>query len=357
MSESMLNGTVRVQNGHKSSDLEDSVLSLLSNSGALDQTDNGKTVLSKGYKKAAKLFINKMFDQSLHSIEPLIIKSVELYDHEEIDEGLYLNVWSLYFNLIDILINKGVKQLKREEHEDLEDNLVAANGIFTVIYNSDKIAPPKVLVLLLLIKLNNEQVDLKALRQQIDMYLVQGSSYFHGNPDFLELLEIYHVHLLAKMGEFEEAEYLIKTNPSLVNKQEILDKLAKEKIALEEAKTAKIEAQKKRQLAQLKKEQVAQQRLKEKKSVEKIQRNSSRNETTKEVQDVSLDILEQIKKRVFSLSSSSNKLIVVLSLLSFIFYLKRLNFFRLNENLRRRLGQVWMKVVSTAQMAFQVTYV
>jgi hypothetical protein len=360
------------------------VQSLLSQSSVTSAANDLATTLAKDYKKSAKLFINKKFDQCLETVTRLADESIALYDQNVVDSKLFVNIWSLYFNLLDIFVNKDVvKQLSSTDLEKLTREFLDPDYFFDKLFQSHDLVPPKLILLLLLIKLNNPQTDLAKLRSKTDLYLVNASSVF--NPlvneeeynDFKDLLEIYHVHLMAKLGEFEEAEYLIRSNPHLSQKQdELVARLIQTKTDLEEEAKQEKELQKKRQaqaaLVQQKKEQrLKEQRLlKEKKRREKAAEEEEEGALAlakKESQELQqrnrsstpeLTVLDILKERILKLKLHKRSALVLLfTVVSLLAFSKKYGLISVNRRVKEQLQRVWGGVLSTLKMAFQVTYV
>lgn len=372
---------------HQEPSLEDSIASLLSNSERSRLTDETKATTSN-YRKSAKLFINKKFQESFKIVhDHLISDSFALLNSAKIDEHLFINIWSLYFNLIDIFLNKSLTTLPKMDRDLLVDEF-QSEEIFTNFYKLDSLVHPKLILLLLLIKLNNEQTDLAKLRHQADMYLANISTEItHDNrgnskersDSFQELLEIYHIYLLPKLNEFEESEYLIKTNPLIENPDELVSKLKQTKIDMENKEKQRQELAKRRELeAQRRKEQQLreEEEIRRNKEIEraraeaialsernhnsKISKRSSlkKNDTDKGFSDSSIYLVLKdrlLNNNVIKTLTNSKVLILVFSLISLI-ALANSRKIVLNRKLREILGQFWDKLSNTLKMAFQVTY-
>lgn len=344
-------------------ELEESVQSLLSQSITLSNDNH----LQNEYKKSAKFFINKKFDKSYYSLIKILPESIHLYQSNSIEIKLFISIWSLYFNLIDIFVNKELNLLNNEEFDTITQIFYNPDYLFNELYKCQKISPPKLILLLLLIKLNNPKTDLIKLRSNIDLYLVNASSIF--NPDinldeyndFKELLEIYHIHLLSKLNEYEESEFLISSNPHLINeKDELIKKLRQEKINIENEKKAKIEAEKKKkqqeklikERKEAKLKELKEAKLKDAEKIEKI-------DTLMPVSNSKeLTILNIIKDKLLKLNSSKILSIsIILSIFSILSILKIFKILNKNRNINEKINQFWTKLSHTLKMAFKVTYV
>lgn len=370
------------ENRHEPS-LEDSIASLLStsdrNNGGVDETITTTTTTS--YKRSAKLFINKKFYESFKIVEGLVDDSFALLNSEKIDESLFNNIWSLYFNLIDIFLNKSTTSLPKHDRDELTTQF-QSDDLFQDFYKLDSLVHPKLIVLLVLIKLNNEATDLPKLRSQVDLYLVNISSEVNHTDQsderyesFQELLEIYHVYLLPKLNEFEESEFLIKTNPLINQPDELLTKLKQTKIDMENkakqqkelAKKRALEAQKRKEQQLREEEEIKRNKLVEKARAETIAANSAHHNskiTRNGGKDLSKDngyssILEILKQRIINynkhLTNSSVIIMLLFSLLSLLFFTKTHKLL-LNKKIRELLASFWNKVKFTFKMASQVTY-
>lgn len=343
--------------------LEDSISTILSTQ-EYTQPVLSKAKLHTAYRKAAKSFINRRFAESFAVLEEISENAVILYNNEQIKEALFLNVWSLYLNLLDILINKDAK-LPALEQQKVE-SLYFSDELFNKldgVYNS---VHPKLMVQLLLIKLNNSATDLARLRDRMDFYLVnnrvsdeQAAEF----TDFQELLEIYHVYLLAKMGEFKEAEMLIKSNPLIFKPQEMIHKLNESKKQIEEEKLQKAKLAKLKKQQELKAKQKAQELLnkrlhdakkleQEKKQKKLLDNNLSQTKDLKD-DDLVARFISVIKAKLAT--NKSIGLVFVISLISFCILLQK-NRWLLNAKVRRYIQQMWEKIFSTFKMAFSITY-
>lgn len=355
-------------NGHHGAqnNLEESVSSLLE-SESLMLPDENKTAKSL-YRKCAKLFINRKFVESVRNIQQLADVSVKLFDHSKIEEELFVNIWSLYFNLLDIILNKDEGSVPKETKDELEAVLLS-DELFDTLLGLNSIVSPKLVLLLTLIKMNNDKSDLAKLRQFVELYFVHASPTFHESETALEayydLLDVYHLHLLVKLGRAEESEYLIRSNPLIRDPELMVEKLLKARKEIEEEKKRKAELQKKKELAaQKRREQRANQLAKEKlhDEIERAKQQSIEKSHKRQVQKrpegkekvADLTVIDVIKRRLQALNNTS-ALVVVFSILSFIFFLQN-NRFLMNARVRQTLQAFWSKLAATAQMALRVTY-
>lgn len=346
---------------HALHSLEDSVASLMSQD--LHIADEQTTAVNL-YQKAAKMFINKKFKESYAQCDKLKDVVLALYSQGKLGESIVVNTWCLFFNVVDILTKDSSVSMP-ELHKTLLSDIW-----FDSLNAMDVLPNPKLVYLLTLIKLHASETDLVALRQQVDMYLLQASGEYHqGDKDFdsfMELVELYHVHLLSRMGESEESEFLIQSNPFITDKTGMIAKLKQVKQDLEDEKRRGIEAQrrKKELLAAKKKEkqishaQVQEDmfkevgRAKETSMAEKKKIRKSRGDVTHTSEfDIVMDI---IKKRL-SFLAQRNSIVMVFALLGFIGLIKTQSLF-MNANVRRWMRVVWDKFGATIQMALKVTY-
>lgn len=363
---------------HHSPSLEDSISSLLSSSERLHVNDE-TTITTNSYRRGAKLFINKKFYEAYKVVDSLVGDSVGLFNSGKIDESLFVNIWSLYFNLIDIFLNKAICSLPKHEKDQLSNNFFS-NEFFEGFYKLDYLVNPKLIVLLVLIKLNNESTDLAELRSQVDLYLVNISPELNQEISkerydaFQELLETYHIYLLPKLNEFEESEFLINTNPLINNPEELLSKLKQTKTDMEDKEKQKQELAKKRhQEAIRRKEQKLreEEEVRANKEMEKLRAETiatssanhnsklTKNSKKQAISNTSDNSIIQIfKSRLLSnkyLANSSSVLIVIFSLISILLFAKNHKII-LNRRIRQYLATFWTKLATTLKMAFQVTY-
>lgn len=362
----LMNGNALQEN------LEDSIASLLSSS-LIQEPKDDSVIINSNYKKAAKLFINKKFQQSFEIVQnQLIPQSVVFYNSGVINEDLFNNLWLLYFNLIDIFINKSFTLLSKFDKDQLLKSF-KSDEFFNGFYELNKLVHPKLIVLLVLIKLNNDDTDLIALRNQMDIYLVNISSELNHvqNQDrfdsFQELLEIYHVYLLPKLNEFEESEFLIKSNHLIVNQNEMLENLHKVEKEMKDKELQKQKlAAKRAQEAQRRKEQQLkeEQELKRVQNLEKVKNKiietnsiNHNSKIVKKSQGNDLSIYNILRDKLLERFNASNSSIIVLiiSLISIIAFTKNHKLL-LNNRIKQFLLRFWTKLSNTLKMAFQVTY-
>jgi hypothetical protein len=340
--------------------LEDSVASLMSQD--LHIVDE-HTTANNLYRKAAKLFINKKFQESYVQCDQLKDVVLSLRARAKVGDDVVINTWSLFFNVVDILTrDRGDPRIERQ---------LLSNDWFKQLYEMDTLVDPKLVYLLTLIKLHNDKSDLSQLRQQVDIYLLHGSSSFHEGDSsfnsFLDLLELYHINLLAKMGEFEESEFLIKSNPHIRDSESFVTKLRDFKKELEHEKRRRLEDQKKKEATAKKREkQLANERAKEKlfkeaerakqASLEEQEKKSKLMKKTKEIrqQEINRTVLDIIKKRL-SFLANRNTIAMVFSVIAVLAIIKN-NSLLLHPRVRRWARAVWDKLGTTIQMALKVTY-
>ncbi|KAH3687370.1 hypothetical protein WICPIJ_001647 [Wickerhamomyces pijperi] len=347
------------QDSHVS--LEDSISSILS----LSEKQRISPVLSKSrlnasYRKAAKSFINRRFEESFTILSEISENAIILYNNEQIKETLFVNVWSLYFNLIDMLINKN-EPLSITLDQQKVEALFFSDDLFEQLERLYVPVHPKLMVQLLLIKLNNTATDFQKLRDRIDYYLVNHRVTDDTTPefqDFQELLELYHVFLLGKLGEFKEAESLIRSNPLIFNPQEMIQKVQDNKKKLEEEKSQRLKLAKLKKQQDLKAKQKAQELLNKKlndaKKLEQQKKEASLS--TSQTKDLHDDLLGRFLTLIKAkLSNKSITLVLIISMISFLLILQK-NKWLLNTKVRRYIQQVWDKVFSTFKMAFSITY-
>ncbi|KAH3679140.1 hypothetical protein WICMUC_001151 [Wickerhamomyces mucosus] len=362
-----LNGTFH-HNGHVQG-LENSISSLLTDPD--ESLIPRKTQSQQIYRKSAKLFINKKFGESYNTISKLIHESIELLNDNEIDEQLFINGWSLYLNLIDILINKSGLQDQQQWNLSMINKVEIESKYFSIdlfleLAELHSVVNPKLIVQILLIKLNNKKTDLTVLRQQIDIYIVNNIGYFSDEnliefKDFQELLEIYYCHLLAKLGEFNEAERLIKSNSLIFEPEKLIKKLHQVKDQLKEEENQKKELIRKKHLQEKRAKEKAQKSLQKQieqaKKAEAINKQSQNQIITKETvqEDLVSRFINLIKDRLIKFTNQQNAAIALLTLISLILFLKN-NKYVITYRLRRYLIEIWGKFWSTLKMAFSVTY-
>ncbi|CCH46043.1 hypothetical protein BN7_5631 [Wickerhamomyces ciferrii] len=363
--------------------LEDSISSLLSQVSNDSLNFEYKSITSS-FKKSAKLFINKKFLDSYNIIKTIIYESIDLKNQNIISEYEFINIWSLYFNLLDIFLNKSIISIPKSEKDSIYQKLFKSNEFWNIFQNQlNQIVDPKLIVLLVLIKLNNNEIDtdeLQNLRQQIDLYMVNFTSIYNINDQlaesnheklqsFNELLEIYHVFLLSKLNEFEESEYLINSNPYIFDKIEMISKLYQTKKDIEESikkqkelKAKKIEELRKRkELQQKEDEELKKQKEFEKQQKEliKSQRNHNKKISKSITSSKDTTIFEIIKKRFFKnsqLLQNNQILFIIFTLISLLLFVKNHKILTLNNKIRPILTNIWNKLNTTLKMAFQVTY-
>lgn len=351
-------GPLGITESMESHTLDDSVASLISQE--LPVADEQTTAMNL-YRKAAKLFINKKFLESYEQCDQLKDVVLMLRAQGKVGDDVVLNTWSLFFNVVDIL---------SKDHSDIDvESRLMSDVWFEDLYGMSSLADPKLVYLLTLIKLHNDRSDLGQLRKQVEFYLLHASSALHegdvGYESFLELLELYHVHLLAKLGEFEESQFLIRSNPHIRDAEAVVLKLQKAREEFEEKKIQRAEALKKKeqQLAKRKKEkQLAQERANDDlvKEVERAkhasiaeQKKASKRVLKKE-RHVQRTVMDVINQRL-SYLAERNSLAMILSLIAIVAMIKG-NQFLIHPAVRRWARTVWGNLSTTIQMALKVTY-
>lgn len=185
--------------------------------------------ISSQYKQAAKLFLNKKFDSSFDTLQPLLKRKPVITDQEP--ARLWTKIWSLYMAILDKSMND-TSVFSRVQRNQLQEN-VTNGDVWLEVENSfgslSECNPDLILSLVTLSLRHCDNQMLKIVNDKLENYLSNILDRLDEKDmnSCTQLVYAYVTKLLPKLGEFEYAKEFASVNPFITNKIQVSEEIDK----------------------------------------------------------------------------------------------------------------------------------
>lgn len=369
--------------------------------------------VSRVYRAATSLFLTRRLPDALMALQPIIVDSVS--PSARCSRTLRIKVWSLYFAILDATTKMGPEEGKRvwgaQEWRRIVSR-VRSGAIWNEAiqtYGEEGRLDGDIVNTLVMLLLAHSQ-DQTVTQKKIEAYLSAAPSLLGSDDDpkavaqRVKLMELYILHVLPRVGDWEYAREFTQMSPDLDEEQKdafqaTLDALQKDK---EEAERYSQELEARKEAQWEKEKQVEQERQKQEPSPssarptprrqsvqgrikrskagsvrgdspteEKIMkkqararsedptgaigaRGGSKNKSTASLFSTTTALLNRLQSQMYTAHGRFTLLRTVIMLAMVVWMTSKR---RVRERVRRLLMLAWVKTTRTVGMGMKVTYI